>query len=602
MEKGPFPVRLYYNMLDDTRVKRYTKERIEIAMESIVISGNRIMKHQRDSNSHPMRKDISRVSVYVCGMAAAVVFLAAGMFTLISGGNGGQSTFQASTGQVLDSWTDAAGNKVTLPVKFPYSQKGAYTLHTIVPEQNIVTKDLSLLVSAKYLNVTLFLDGQEIGRCFCKPEGFKKTIGKTFLLTQLPKDAAGKELRIEAVPLLGAGMEYEMNVPQLGSGEGLVTDLVSSDLLILIILEAIFCFGLMLMLFSWQARTTSNSTFLQIGLFAVLFAMYSLAITDTIHLFLDNSRFIYVMEFLLLALFPLPLLILVYHVCLPRFRPALLTAAAVLSINFCLQTILYFFTELELRDTVQITHLLMALSAFVLIPALALSGRQGSERFRLLVSFSPVILGALWDLLLFYLPGTNQKAAGFQLGVLLFIFLQTVYLVQSYLESDLYRKVAYTDALTGLQNRTAFEEQIVQLEKNSSHYASVWCVCADVNNLKGVNDTLGHGEGDRLICGAAKVLSEAKTKDSDLYRTGGDEFVVFAYNQSESSMEQGRIRFEAALLRYNQSHNVPLRIALGYDCLDKEDTITKLISRADSIMYEDKRRKKQGKQEAEDLT
>lgn len=182
-----------------------------------------------------------------------------------------------------------------------------------------------------------------------------------------------------------------------------------------------------------------------------------------------------------------------------------------LSLNLCLQFTLYYFTVLELRDTVWITHMILGLSLLILIPVLALSGRQGGERFRLLVSFSPVLLGAAWDITRFYLPGTYQKAVGFQLGVLLFIFMQTVYLVRSYLESDLYRKAAFTDALTGLENRTAFEERIIQLNKTASHYAFVWCVCADVNGLKIVNDTLGHNAGDQLIRSAARVLQETKT-------------------------------------------------------------------------------------------
>lgn len=99
--------------------------------------------------------------------------------------------------------------------------------------------------------------------------------------------------------------------------------------------------------------------------------------------------------------------------------------------------------------------------------------------------------------------------------------------------------------------------------------------------------------GDKLICGAAKVLCESKSKDSDLYRTDGDEFVLFAFNQSEQSMEQGRVRLEDALRRYNGTHDTPLSIALGYDCFCKGETITKLISRADFIMYEDKHRQKE---------
>lgn len=549
------------------------------------------MNHQRGQNSLPKQQESNKVYLLICGLVSTIVFFAACTFTLVITET--QSIFATQSSYFSEGWTDDRGNKVTLPLKLAYPQSGSYTLQAIVPEQGLKEQDISLLFSAKYLNVTLFLDDKEIGSCLGKPEGTQKLVGKTYLIATLPNDAVGKELRIEATPLLSASMSYEINAPLLGTGESLVYDLISHELLMLTILEAIFCFGLLLMLFSWQARKTGNKTFFQTGLFAIVFAMYSLAITDTIHLFLSNSQLIYLMEFLLLALTPLPLLVLVYHVSIPKFRKILLLDIGLLTLNFCLQVALYFFTDLELRDTVLITHIVLGLSVILLIPILALSGRQGDERFRLLVSFSPVLVGATCDITQFYLPGIYQKAVGFQLGVLLFIFLQTIYLVRSYLESDLYRTIAYTDALTGLKNRTAFEEKIIQLSKTNAHDTSLWCVCADVNGLKWVNDTLGHSMGDALIRSAAKALEELKGKEGNLYRTGGDEFVLFLFNQSNESMERAHTRFEATLDRYNQNHDVPLSIALGYDHLKQNDTINKLISRADSIMYEDKHRKKE---------
>lgn len=545
------------------------------------------MNHQKGSNC------FSKVYLIVCSVLVAVVFIAVCIFSLFAQRIENKSFFNTTSKYLSEGWVDGDGNVVTLPKKLPYPQSGAYTFSTVVPKQDFLEQNISLLFSAKYMNISLFLDGEEIASGLGESDKTKKLRGKIFLMMALPEDAVGKELCIVAVPLLGKELNYEINAPMIGTGERIIYDFIRSNIPMLVILEAIFCFGILLMLFSWQARKTGNGTFFQTGMFAILFAMYSFCITDTIHLFLDNSQFIYMMEFLLLALVPLPLLVLIYHVCLAKFRTILLANIGLLTFNFCLQVALYYFSELELRDTVKITHIVLVISVLVLILVLAISGRKGEERFRLLISFLPVLLGATWDIAQFYLPGIYQKALGFQVGVLIFISLQTIYLIRSYLESDLYRKVAYTDALTGLQNRTAFEEKIVQLNKTASHYASVWCVCADVNYLKRVNDTLGHSAGDELIRGAARVLHELKSKDGRIYRTGGDEFVLFEFNQSEESMGERFTHFNEALRRYNQNHDVLLSIAIGYDRLCKGDTITKLISHADSMMYEDKHRQKE---------
>lgn len=58
-------------------------------------------------------------------------------------------------------------------------------------------------------------------------------------------------------------------------------------------------------------------------------------------------------------------------------------------------------------------------------------------------------------------------------------------------------------------------------------------------------------------------------------------------------MKQGIARVEVALRHYNQTHDMTLSIAIGYDRFHISDTITQLLSRADSMMYDDKHRKKE---------
>lgn len=93
-----------------------------------------------------------------------------------------------------------------------------------------------------------------------------------------------------------------------------------------------------------------------------------------------------------------------------------------------------------------------------------------------------------------------------------------------YLQAELEKisRIAYRDELTGLYNRRKFTtdyEEILQNKQNLS-----WgLLYLDLNDLKKANDTLGHKEGDKLIC----LLSENIRQDYDKsYRIGGDEFIV----------------------------------------------------------------------------
>ncbi|MDO4270939.1 MAG: GGDEF domain-containing protein [Eubacteriales bacterium] len=542
----------------------------------------------------------SRVLILLLmGVSAAVVLAA----LVAARGAGGSPLLHTEPVLLRTGWTDDEGNSVTLPVKRAYRPEGC-ALETALPAGDGSPRHL--LFYAKYQNVRLLWNGSELGRCLCKPDGQSKTQGKAFALLPLP--AGGGTLRIEAAPLLGENVPYEISAPQIGFGGALVYGILADELPALIITAAIFCFGLFLLICGLQAlcsvsvhgqeNQTFQASFLHIGLFALLFSLYSLVITDTVHLFVPNSYAIYLLEFLLFALLPVPLLALAAEVCTPRFRTLLTAACCILFLNFALQALFHFPFDWELRKGLTLTHLLMVLSALLLLAALISAVRKEDGHWWPLLSFFPVLAGALADIFRFYLPVFYQKALGFQLGVLVFLLLQSAYLLrqnlhyyESYLRSSAYRHMAYTDALTGLANRAAFEAALLEVQRKLDGYSSVWCLSADINNLKETNDARGHAAGDALICGAAQLLRDAAGRDAAVYRIGGDEFVVLFFDQPEAALREVRARLAEAMSQ-RAVHPPGLSIAVGYDRFrfSEGDTMAKLLSRADALMYEDKRR------------
>ena len=89
------------------------------------------------------------------------------------------------------------------------------------------------------------------------------------------------------------------------------------------------------------------------------------------------------------------------------------------------------------------------------------------------------------------------------------------------IEKTVYEKLAYTDPLTLKKNRRAFNEELLKLKETSQKGTIIF---ADINNLKAINDTFGHEEGDKAII----IVSKALEKFTDVYRLGGDEFCVIA--------------------------------------------------------------------------
>ena len=150
--------------------------------------------------------------------------------------------------------------------------------------------------------------------------------------------------------------------------------------------------------------------------------------------------------------------------------------------------------------------------------------------------------------------------------------------------------MAFTDALTNLSNRAAFEIKIKDLANNLNSYSSIWCFSIDVNNLKDTNDNLGHNYGDRLIINSAKIIYDTFNNLGSCYRVGGDEFIVLLCNISNSDIKNLITKFHSNIEQHNNNSDIKLSLAIGYDTFNenKDTTISSLIARCDKLMYKNK--------------
>ncbi len=159
-------------------------------------------------------------------------------------------------------------------------------------------------------------------------------------------------------------------------------------------------------------------------------------------------------------------------------------------------------------------------------------------------------------------------------------------------------EIAITDELTHLLNRRGFMtlgQKQLQVAKRLE--GKTFLMYADVDNLKWINDNLGHHEGDKVIQETAMVL-RSTFRDADIIgRLGGDEFaVLFADAADEKTIA---IRLEETIDRINQAANriYKLSLSLGVVRCDFEAgcTLEHIMTQADSLMYEHKEKKKSKK-------
>jgi two-component system cell cycle response regulator len=161
------------------------------------------------------------------------------------------------------------------------------------------------------------------------------------------------------------------------------------------------------------------------------------------------------------------------------------------------------------------------------------------------------------------------------------------------------QRLSHRDDLTGLHNRRGFmiqAEQVVRVARRQR--VPFLLLFMDLDQLKEINDTFGHAEGNRAIVEAADVLRRCFRQSDLLARFGGDEFTALALTSHEADDAIVRGRLEDALRAVNEKpdRDYPLRFSIGVlTCEPTEDAdIDTLLHQADKLMYRQKRLKAEG--------
>lgn len=144
---------------------------------------------------------------------------------------------------------------------------------------------------------------------------------------------------------------------------------------------------------------------------------------------------------------------------------------------------------------------------------------------------------------------------------------------------EMLRKLSYFDSLTNAYNRNAYFNELEKLEEEG--VGTLGIVYIDVNGLKRINDTLGHKEGDRLIISIADKLFRY-LPGAEVYRTGGDEFIVFCKNRTEEE-------FDEMVADLQSSWDEESSASVGYVWMDAPKQIESKVSVAEKMMYAGKR-------------
>ncbi len=151
-----------------------------------------------------------------------------------------------------------------------------------------------------------------------------------------------------------------------------------------------------------------------------------------------------------------------------------------------------------------------------------------------------------------------------------------------------------TDSLTGIYNRNGYNSIAVEMfEIAKDENKGFFMLVGDMNNLKTINDTYGHIEGDESIKATANAIQSACDVNEKCFRIGGDEFIIIGAGEyTDASIREKLSKVEEHLKDHNQKSGKPYRvsISLGYKYAPANsfDSIKDALASADEKMFANK--------------
>ncbi|MGV6825628.1 MAG: EAL domain-containing protein, partial [bacterium] len=155
--------------------------------------------------------------------------------------------------------------------------------------------------------------------------------------------------------------------------------------------------------------------------------------------------------------------------------------------------------------------------------------------------------------------------------------------------------LAHHDALTGMRNRRAFENEFAKSKQLlSNHRVDLGLALFDVNHFKAINDTYGHQVGDEVLIAISRTIDTVLRKGEHLFRLGGDEFACIIIGSSPAEIETLANRCIESVNQYDFSSlgiKEGIKVACGISHCHADDTerLVNLQWQADVAVYRAKR-------------
>lgn len=492
----------------------------------------------------------------------------------------------------------------------PYEE---FSIFNTLPED--MSGGSTLFFRSKNIFFSVYMDGELVYEPQVNESIFyNRSMGTHWSCIDFSTEDAGREIEIRVYTVYKSARSGIDNI-YIGSSGGAVLNIIDERLVAFITCVLILFVGLLLIIadipINMQSR--KNHELLYLGLFSISVAVWCLAETNLIQLYFEDSRTMQIISCGSLMLIPIPLVLYLdaaFGFIHKTVRPAVCIMSAA---EFVICWGLHLLGLADIHETLTLSHILLAISAVLLAftiirSSVVVSTNQTKNIYRILrgIGLSCIAVAAFIDIIRYYTGAGSDSAMFVRIGLLIFILCygsssleNTINAVKLGIKTEFVSHLAYHDGLTGIGNRTAFEEHLVELEKIKDNVPAVGIIMFDVNDLKYVNDNMGHHCGDGMLIKSAEIIQSAfENLECECFRIGGDEFaVLLSGDKVEDRYKSGIEIFAENVRAHNNLPDKEFRISIahGFCAYDKKCGLKKLMDiyqRADMKMYENKKEMK----------
>lgn len=428
---------------------------------------------------------------------------------------------------------------------------------------------------------------------------FGKTPGCVWNGVQLDEADNGRMLKVVLIPVYERSAD-SVPVFYFGVEHTIIRDMIFgeiTDLVLIALTILVGCVFIVFTLYNYK-NTEVDKSLAMLGLFAILLAVWKFSDMAAAKLMFSPNIAISMVPYLALMVIAVPFLM--FMKALHSNKENILwyipcfTGVLVMVIVLTMQ----FIGVSDMRESLWLIHINLIFSIVVCIVMVIREASKGGWNRKLKRNVFGMLgcaLGFAFDITIYYVLGWGRMTnVGMTIFLIYIVVLGYCFMKESKqlmadgMRAKRYEHMAFHDQLTGLYNRTAFENDV-----NSEAFQPEHCavVMLDLNDLKKCNDTLGHEAGDSYIKASAGIIQNVFGKHGRCYRIGGDEFCVLIVQGSKELCGELAAKMQKQIDSYNKdSKDIVMQIACGYEVFDRrlDYDIHDTSGRADKMMYHQK--------------